>query len=104
MDLSFAQNDESYDTPESKPWGETSPDETVRPYGQDAGLGGFYVERGNMVGRTDTRWNASPGGDYQDTASFASYGDTAPVVDSTSGLGGERCSFSGTLSQSDLAS
>lgn len=103
MDTSYAKADD-YATGDSKPWGETSPDETVRPYGQDAGLGGFYAERGAMVGRTDTRWNATPGSEYMDAASFASYGDTAPVANSSSGLDGERCMFSGTLSQSDLAS
>lgn len=92
VDLSFAKS-ASYDTPDSAPWSPgVTTDRPVTAYGGSA-EDGFYDSRDDMVGGSDTEW----------TPNWASEGDTAPVVNSGSGLGGGRAAFSGVLSQESLA-
>lgn len=102
MDTSYAKAD-SYATPDSNPWGQGGvPDKPVAPYGITK-EGGWYDDRDDMVGGTDNQWTMQDS-DQQSGAAWRSYGDTAPVVNSGSGVGGDRARFSGTLSQADLAS
>lgn len=104
----------SYDTPDSTPWG-VKVDKQIAAYGNAQAVeDGFYDNRDDMVGGTDTAWNRATGQPEQSGANWASYGDVAPVTNSDSGLGGPidddgpvwtpGTRFSGTLSQSDLAS
>lgn len=76
----------SYDQGDSQPWGADN-GATVKQFGLDTD-GGFYDERDDMVGGTDTQW----------CLHWRSYGDTAPTQDAA------PWSTSGPLSQADLAS
>jgi hypothetical protein len=116
VDLSYL-TEESGTTPDSNPWGQGGvPDGPVATYGREQTTeDSFYDQRDDMVGGTDTQWNSMPNEPRQCGANWASLGDSVPVVNSGSGLGGTPAftvrpdgndgatKFSGTLSQDSLA-
>lgn len=112
VDLSYLNEDSTHAAqgadaypavPNSNPWGAGGvPDGAVTPFAEAAGLNGFYDDRDNLVGGTDTHYNMI-GGEDQAGGNWASYGDSAPVFNASSGLGGERTKFSGTLGQESLS-
>jgi len=114
IDLSFVKEDSKHQAqgadsygavPDSNPWGEGGyPKGDIEPLGGDATEGGFYDTRDDLVGGTDTRWNFQvTDATQQSGANWLSAADTAAVVNSPSGLNGERAKFSGTMSQESLA-
>ena len=114
MDLSWVTNDSTHAaggddaykaTPDSNPWGVGgAPSGGATPVGVPANTeGGFYDQRDDMVGGSDTYYNVDSSAVQQSGANWYSAGDNSPVVNSGSGLGGERTAFSDVMSQSSLA-
>lgn len=115
VDMSYLNEDSSHQAggadaypavADSNPWGAGGvPSGPVNAYGREATTeGGFYDQRDDLVGGTDTEWNSQASDvSQQSGANWASYGDVAPVFNSSSGLGGERARFTDTLSQGSLA-